>query len=432
MEGAVSMMKAALSEGVSPGPHDPAHKRPEEGESVAGGPLNGVRVLDCTWATGGPYGTLLLALLGAEVIKIENPPSVTGVGTRQMLMPQYSHQGDDIHFLTYNRNKKSMVIDLRSPEGRSVVYDLVRVSDVVFDNFRPGVVERLGIDYETLKNINRRIICTSISGFGVTGPDNTRPAFDTIIEASSGVTHLLGLLLPNGVLPPSYPGVSWADHAGGLAGAFATVVALYARGSTGEGRRVDVGMQDVLISMIGYMITGAANFASFSDPLPEMLWGTFQTADGHIVLCGHRDGMWRNLARALGRDEWLADMRYDSISKRQENAGALRRMVEDVLMTKTTGQWLPILSAGQVPCAPINSLEDVVNSPQVAARHMIVNIHHYGERIRTPGNPLKMSRLEERFEAPPELGQHTEELLSGLLKYAPEKIADLRRRGIVA
>jgi crotonobetainyl-CoA:carnitine CoA-transferase CaiB-like acyl-CoA transferase len=403
-----------------------------EEKSLRQSPLKNVRVLDCTWATGGPYGTLLLAMLGAEVIKVENPPSVTGVSTRQMLLPGYAHQGEDIHFLTYNRNKKSMVIDLRSPKGRQVFHDMVAESDVVFDNFRPGVVDRLGIDYETLRHINPRIICTSASGFGSTGPDRERPAFDTIIEASSGVTHLLSRLLPEGVLPPCYPGVSWADHVGGLAAAFATLVALYAREFTGEGRRVDVGMQDILISMIGYLITGAANFRPFVDPLPGMLWGTFRTKDGHVVLCGHRDGMWRNLARALGREEWLQDARYDSIEKRQHWAEELRSMVEEVLATDTTADWLAILTAGGVPCGPINSLEDVIESPQVSARNMIVGIRHKGKEIQGPGNPFKMSGLEERFEAPPELGQHTDQLLKELLGYSPEKIAELRKEGAIA
>jgi len=403
-----------------------------ENESLRQSPLRNVRVLDCTWATGGPYGTLLLAMLGAEVIKIENPPSVTGVSTRQMLLPQYGHQGEDVHFLTYNRNKKSMVIDLRSPSGRQVFYDMVAKSDVVFDNFRPGVVKRLGIDYDTLKRINPRIICTSASGFGSTGPDRARPAFDTIIEASSGVTHLLSRLLPEGILPPSYPGVSWADHVGGLAASFATLVALYAREFTGEGRMVDVGMQDILISMIGYLITGTANFKPFADPLPGMLWGTFRTKDSHVVLCGHRDGMWRSLARALGREEWLKDARYDSIEKRQQRAGELRSMVEEVLATGTTEKWLAVLTAGGVPCAPINSLEDVIESPQVSARNMIVGIRHKGKEILGPGNPFKMSGLEEKFEAPPGLGQHTDELLRELLHYSAEKIAELRKEGAVA
>ncbi|MFC1858633.1 CaiB/BaiF CoA transferase family protein [Thermodesulfobacteriota bacterium] len=401
-------------------------------ESSKEKPLNGVRVLDCTWATGGPYGTLLLAILGAEVIKIENPPTITGVSTRQMLLPQYSHEGDDVHFLTYNRNKKSIVINLRSQEGKAVFYDLVRNSDVVFDNFRPGVVNRLSIDYETLRKINSRIICTSTSGFGATGPDKGKPAFDTIIEASSGVTDLLSRLLPEGMLPPSYPGVSWADHVGGLAAAFATVVALYAREFTGEGQMVDVGMQDILISMIGYVVTGTANFRDFVDPLPKMLWGTFKTKDSYIVLCGHRDGMWRNLTKALDQEEWLRDPRYDSIIKRQQHGEELRSMVEEVLSTRKTEEWLKILAAGEVPCAPINTVADVVNSAQVSARDMIVGINHKGKEIRGPGNPFKMSGLAERFEAPPALGQHTEELLSGLLKYSPEKIADLIKKGVVA
>ena len=395
-------------------------------------PLRGVRVLDCTWATGGPYGSLLLAFLGAEVIKIETPPTVTGVSTRQMLFPQHSHEGDDIHFLTYNRNKKSIVVDLQSPEGKEVFYDLVKKSDVVFDNFRPGVVKRLGIDYETLRLINSRIISCSVSGFGATGPDKGKAAFDTIIEASSGVTAILQELLPQGIRPPCYPGNSWADHVGGLGAAFSILVALYARESTGEGRKLDIGMQDILISMLGYMVTGAANFEPWIDPLPKMLWGAFETKDDFIVLCGHREGMWRKLSKSLGHEEWQADPRFDRHAKRLEQGDVLRAMVEDVLLTKTTDEWLEIFGAGDVPCTRINSLNDVISSPQGLARNMIVGFDHKGEEIKAPGNPFKMSGLEEEFNTPPALGQHTEEILLDILRYAPEKIDELRRAGIVA
>ncbi|MBW1682579.1 MAG: CoA transferase [Deltaproteobacteria bacterium] len=394
-------------------------------------PLQGVRVLDCTWATGGPYGTLLLAMLGAEVIKVESPPQVTGVSTRQMLFPAYSHEGEDAHFLTYNRNKKSIVIDLRSPEGRDVFYDLVKKSDVVFDNFRPGVMDRLGLGYETLRKVNPRVICTSLSGFGATGPDREKPAFDVIIEASSGVTSLLQGLLPEGVPPPSYPGVSWADHAGGMAAAFATVAALFGRRNTGKGRKIDIAMQDVLLSMMGYVLTGTANFEDFSDPLPSMLWGTFKTRDGHIVLCGHRDGMWRNLARALGREDWLEDTRYETISGRQKHGEELRREVEEVLAGADTAHWVSVLQDAGVPCTAVHTVKEVLGGPQAAARDMVVEVDHKGVKIKTPGNPLKISGIEERFEAPPPLGAHTEELLADLLGYPEEKIAKLREKGIV-
>jgi crotonobetainyl-CoA:carnitine CoA-transferase CaiB-like acyl-CoA transferase len=401
-------------------------------ESSGKKPLAGVRVLDCSWATGGPYGTLLLALLGAEVIKIETPPTVTGVSTRQMLFPQYSHEGDDVHFLTYNRNKKSMVIDLRSDQGREVFHDLVKKSDVVFDNFRPGVVNRLGIDYETLREINPRIICSSLSGFGATGPDKGKAAFDTIIEASSGITSLLSQLLPPDTVPPCYPGISWADHVGGLGAAFAVVVALYARESSGEGQRLDVSMQDMLISMTGNLLTAVANFESFEDPLPKMLWGTFKTKDDYVVLCGHREGMWLRLCKSLGHAEWITDPRFDSHPKRIEHGEELYSMVEEILLTKTTRQWLEIFTEGDVPATRINSVKDVINSPQTSARNMLPGFDHKGKEIRAPGNPFKMSGLEETFQSPPDLGEHTQEMLSEVLDYSSEKIAELRKTNVVA
>jgi CoA:oxalate CoA-transferase len=401
-------------------------------ESSRKRPLAGVRVLDCSWATGGPYGSLLLAFLGAEVIKIETPHNVTGVTTRQMLFPQHTHKGGDVHFLTYNRNKKSMVINLRSDQGREVFYDLVKESDVVFDNFRPGVMNRLRIDYETLRKINPRIICCSLSGFGATGPDKGKAAFDTIIEASSGITSLLSQLLPAGTLPPCYPGISWADHVGGLGAALAIAVALYAREFSGAGQRLDVGMQDMLISMSGYTLTAVANFKTWADPLPKMLWGPFKTKDDYVVLCGHREGMWRRLCKSLEHVEWLTDPRLDSHSKRIEHGEELRSMVEKVLLTKTTRQWLEIFTEKDVPATAINSVEDVINSPQTSARNMLPGFDHKGKEILAPGNPFKMSGLDETFQAPPDLGEHTEEILLGILKYSSEKIAELRKGNIVA
>ena len=394
-------------------------------------PLDGIRILDCSWATGGPYGSLLLAFMGAEVIKIETPPAMTGVSTRQMLFPQFSHQGADVHFLTYNRNKKSIVINLRTEHGRDVFYDLVKKSDVVFDNFRPGVTGRLGIDYETLKEVNERIICCSLSGFGASGPDTNKAAFDTIIEASSGITSLLRRLLPQDAIPPSYPGISWADHVGGLGAAFAVVTALYARESTDRGQKLDIAMQDMLISMTGFLITATANFKSWEDPLQKMLWGAFKTSDDYVVLCGHREGMWKRLCQSLGTTGLMTNPRFDTHAKRLENGAELRLIIEGILLTKTTKEWLEILSEGDVPATAINDLDEVISSEQTAVRNMVPPMEHHGKTFRAPGNPIKLSDMVETFEAPPDLGEHTREILSEVLGYSSEQIDELKRANIV-
>jgi len=401
------------------------------GDTLKNKPLSGVRILDCSWATGGPYGSLLLAFLGAEVIKIETPPTMTGVSTRQMLFPQYSHEGADVHFLTYNRNKKSMVVDLRSEKGREVFYELVKKTDVVFDNFRPGVTKRLGIDYETLQKINQRIISCSLSGFGASGPDQKKAAFDTIIEGSSGITSLLCKLLPPEIVPPSYPGISWADHVGGLGAAFAVVTALYARESTGKGQKLDIAMQDMLISMAGFLFTATANFESWEDPLQGMLWGSFKTKDDYVVLCGHREGMWIRLCESIGTTSLMTDPRFDTHARRLENGVELRSIVEDVLATKTTKEWLAIFAEGDVPATAINSLENVIDSQQTADRNMMPGIDHHGKEIKAPGNPIKMSDLAETFDAPPDFGEHSEEILSNLLGYSSEEIATLKKENVV-
>ncbi|MBN1615507.1 MAG: CoA transferase [Deltaproteobacteria bacterium] len=396
------------------------------------GPLSGVRVLDLTWATGGPYGTLLLAFLGAEVIKIETPPDHKGVNTRQMLFPNFSHGGEDVHFLTYNRSKKSVVIDLRKEGGKAVFYDLVRQSDVVFDNFRPGVTKRLGIDYTALRGINPRIICCSVSGFGSSGPESRKPAFDTIIEAASGMTAQLLTMLPDGVRPPSYPGTSWADHVGGLAGAYGVVSALYERERTGEGREVDIAMQDMLISMLGYITTGEANFPDWRDPLPRMLWGSFETGDHPIVLCGHREGMWRNLTRALDREQWQEDPRFDSHERRIENGEELTAMIEEILKTKPSAEWIDILKRHDVPCTPIHTVREVIDGPQTRIRNMMPAVTHKGKTVKAPGNPVKISGVLETVLPPPALGEHTREILTEVLNYSSQKIAELLQDGSVA
>lgn len=401
-------------------------------ETPCGGLLAGVRVLDLTWATGGPYGTLLLAFLGAEVIKIETPPGHTGVSTRQMLFPHFSHGGEDVHFLTYNRSKKSVVIDLMQERGRDVFYDLVREADCVFDNFRPGVTQRLGVDYATLSGINPRIICCSVSGFGATGPESRRPAFDTIIEASAGMTAQLLTMLPPGTRPPCYPGTSWADHVGGLGGAYGVLAALYERERTGRGRAVDVAMQDMLISMLGYITTGEANFPDWEDPLPRMLWGAFATADGYIVICGHREGMWRNLTRALGHEEWRDDPRFASHELRIENGPELIALIEGALKTRPGAAWLEIMGDCDVPCAAIPAPREVIAGPQTAVREMMPEITHKGRRIKAPGNPVKVSGFRETILPPPALGEHTVEILTDLLHYPAEKIAVLRDDGVIA
>jgi len=403
-----------------------------EDKTVKAGPLAGVRVLDLTWATGGPYGTLLLAFLGAEVIKIETPPDQTGVNTRQMLFPNFSHGGEDVHFLTYNRSKKSVVINLQKESGKEVFYDLVKKADVVFDNFRPGVTGRLGISYETLRRINSRIICCSVSGFGSSGPESRRPAFDTIIEASSGMTAQLLTMLPSGVRPPCYPGTSWADHVGGLTGAYGVMAALYERERTGEGREVDIAMQDMLISMLGYITTGEANFSDWDDPLPRMLWGAFETGDNYLIICGHREGMWRNLIRALDHEQWQDDPRFNSHQERIKNGRELRALIEGILKTRPSADWIEIMDKHDVPCNPIHTIKEVINSRQTETRKMMPAMIHKGKKIKAPGNPVKISGFDAPISPPPALGEHTAEILANVLNYPPERIARLKKDGAVA
>lgn len=398
--------------------------------NAKGGVFQGVRVLDLSRAGAGPFATMILADLGAEVVKVETPEFALGVTTRQKLDPHYLFQGDDYHFLSLNRNKRSIVLDLRKEEGKEVFYQLVRKGDVVFDNMRPGARERLGVDFLTLKGINPRIICCSVTGYGQSGPSKDKPAFDLMIQASSGMWRVLDTRDERG--RPRWPGVALADFGGGLWAACGIASALYARERTGEAQMVDVALQDGLMAFFTYLAAYWLNSGIARDPTRDHLWGAFKTKDGHIAIAAHREGFWGNLCRVLGREHWLADPRFNSPTKRMENKEELWAAIEEIIATRTANEWLKVLSEGDVPCAPINTLGEALADAQVLHRNMVVTIEHtLGGKIRVLGNPIKISGREEVFRSPPTLGQHTEEILATWLGYSREKIEELRKDQVV-
>ncbi|MFQ6015496.1 MAG: CaiB/BaiF CoA transferase family protein [Anaerolineae bacterium] len=392
--------------------------------------LSGVRILDLSHMLAGPYGTMLLADLGAEVIKIEPPPR----GDPMRGMGPHFLAGESAYFLSINRNKKSLVLDLKAEEGKRVFYDLVKVSDVVYDNFRPGILKKLACDYETLKEINPRIICCSISGFGQTGPYRDRPAFDLALQAITGAMSITG---EPGRMPVRM-GIPMGDLSGGMFAAFAVCAALYQRERTGQGGAIDLSLMDTTISLLTYV----AQYYFADGVVPEPFgsshasvvpYQAFETKDGCLVVAAFAEKFWQGLCRALGLEELIEDPRFLNNDLRRENKEALLPVLEEAFKAKTTDQWLEILEKEGVPSAPINTLDRVFEDPQVLARHMKVEVDHSAiGKLPMIGNPVKISGVAEKEMAPPPtLGQHVEEVLAGILGYAEEKIADLRAKGIV-
>lgn len=392
------------------------------------GMLAGVRVLDLTRMLAGPYGTMLLADMGAEVIKIEEP-----LGDFTRYGGHRTADGIGTYFLSINRNKKSVVIDLKKPEGRDVFYELVKVADVVIDNMRPEALKRIGCGYEDLRVHNPGIISCSLSGFGHTGPYRDRPAFDLTVQALSGAMGLTGQ--PDG--PPCKMGLPIGDVAGGMFAAIAILAALQKRHATGKGSRLDVGLLDCLVSMTSYLST--YYFMTGDDPGPQgsrheliVPYQAFAARDQWLVVACVTPKFWEGLCRVLGCEHLIADERFADASGRLENRDELVAILSQAFATRDRQEWLELLEKEGVPCAPVNTLGQALADPQVKAREMVVEVPHPREgKIRMAGNPVKTGDPD-RLEAAPELGGHTAEVLNGLLGYTKEQVERLCSQNIIA
>jgi len=397
------------------------------------GALSGLRVADLTQMLAGGYGSMMLADMGAEMIKIEQP----GVGdiTRTLHSPDspYSYKGTSAYFLTLGRNKKSITLDLKTEKGREVFYDLVKVSDVVYDNFRPGVIDRLKVDYETIEKINPRIISCSITGYGLTGPTKDRPAFDGIVQAYGGEMSITG----EPGRPPVRSGLAIGDIEGGVYSVVGILAALYARQTSGAGQKVDISMLDCQVSLWNYMATmysmsGEVHVPWGSKHYVHAPYGAYRTKDIYIFLAIIGDAHWPLLVETLGIEE-LKNEKYKKRDGRWEDKEKIDAILGEVFQTKGGDEWVKILSEKGIPCAPINTIDKVCSDPQVLARNMVVEVEFPdGYKIKEPGNPIKLSETPgEIFAPPPLLGQHTREVLTDILKYTDEKIDELEKEGVI-
>ena len=380
----------------------------------------------------GPYASMILADLGAETIKVE---PLAGEGTRRLLEndPKHSLDGMGAYFLTLNRNKKSIAIDLKNDRGRALFHELVGVSDIVISNFTPGVPERLGIDYASLCAVNPRIVACTVTGFGSSGPGHRRPAFDQVAQATGGGMSITGPDREH----PVRAGIPIGDLGGGMFGVMGILAALYERERSGRGQEVDISMLDGQISMLNYMAT--MHFLSGENPYPignshfvHVPYNTFACSDGFIVIAVITDNFWHNLKQVLD----CADLdvpEYDTQPGRWRDREFINRRLNEVLSRDTCANWLRCLQEQRIPCAPVNSFAQALSDPQVLHRNMVVELQHpSGGRTRGPGNPIKLSRTQrETFTAAPTLGQHTDEVLRACLCMESAEITRLRSEGVI-
>tara|TARA_E500000081_G_scaffold137283_1_gene151804 strand:- start:125 stop:1333 length:1209 start_codon:yes stop_codon:yes gene_type:complete len=396
-------------------------------------PLNGVKVIDLTHMLAGPYAGMVLADLGAEVVKVE--PLGSGEMTRGLLKndPDYSFKNFGAYFLTLNRNKKSVSIDLKNKKGLEVFYDLVRSADIVLNNFSAGVVSKLKIDFENLSAINPKIITCSITGFGETGPHSTRPAYDQIVQAYSGGMSITG----KDAKSPTRAGIPIGDLGSGLYSVIGILSALYSREKTLKGQHIDLSLLDVQISLLTYMAT--MQTLSGIDPEPignahfvHVPYNSFTTSDGFVVIAVITDEFWKSLKSVVNVDS-LDDPKFDSSIDRLKNQSFIENELNKTLSTQTSDHWIEKLNKAKVPCGPINKFSDALNDEQVKHRNMIVEVEHPdGGFVKMPGNPVKMSYTnEESYSSPPHLGTNTREILKNWSKYGEDKIKDLEKENII-
>lgn len=394
------------------------------------GPLEGIRVLDLTRILAGPYATMMLADLGAEVIKVELPGK--GDDTREWGPPFVN--GESSYFMSINRNKKSLTLNLKEKKGKTVLTRLIEQSDVVVENFRPGTMEKLGFGYDRVREINSKIVFASISGFGHTGPLKDRPGYDVVIQGEGGIMSLTGD--PDG--QPAKVGASIADITAGMLACHGVLAALFARTRTGEGQKVDIGMLDGQVALLTYQ--AGIYFSTGKSPKrlgnahPSIVpYETLECADGFINLGVGNDSLWAKFCDVIDRPDWKHNAKYENNASRVQNHDELKTEIEKILKTQSRAVWLERLHAAGIPCGSINTLDQVLTHPQVLARDMVVEVDHpVAGKTKLTGVPLKFSDTKAGvFSPPPLLGEQTDELLRELLHFSLDEIRDLRDEGII-
>ena len=393
------------------------------------GPLKGIRVLDLTRILAGPYATMILRDLGAEVIKIEQP----GVGDEARDFGPFKNDFS-LYFMSVNRGKKSVTLNLKAPRGKELLLELVKGSDILVENFRPGTMEKLGLGYESLKAHHPSLLYAACSGFGQTGPYAMRGAYDMIIQGMGGIISITGE--PD--RPPVRVGTSIGDITSALFTAIGILSALRHRDQTGEGQLIDVGMLDCQVAILENAMVRYFSTGDIPRPLgrrhPAITpFEIFESADGYVVIAIGNNELWRKFCEHVNHPGLIDDERFHTNALRTENHESLFPILAEIMCRRTTNEWIEALEGIGVPCGPVNTVDKVANDPQVLAREMIAEVEHeVTGTVQIPGIPIKLSETPGQIDAPaPNLGEHTSEVLTSLLGLEAAEVNQLKQDEVV-
>ena len=389
--------------------------------------LEGIKVLDLTRVLAGPYCAMMLADFGANVIKIEPP----NVGDDSRAFGPFVGK-ESAYFMSLNRNKRSITLNFKREEEVELFREMVKQADVVLENYRPGTMEKFGLGYDELKKINPKIIYAACSGFGHSGPYMLKPAYDIIVQAMGGIMSITG---PEGG-EPTRVGASVGDIIAGMFTAYGVMVALFHRERTGEGQKVDVGMLDCQLAVLENAISRYTTSGAVPKPLgnrhPSITpFASFTAKDGYIIVGAGNDRLWVKLCNILGCPELIEDERFNNNGNRTTHAVELQHILDNIFKAKTIAEWLELLEKAELPCAPINTVDKIINDPHIKAREMMVELEHpVAGHLKMAGVPVKMSATPGAVETPaPMLGQHTAEILKEMFGWDKEKTEQFFNQG---
>jgi formyl-CoA transferase len=400
-------------------------------------PLEGLRVLDLTRALAGPYCAMMLGDLGADVIKVERPgrgDESRGWGPPFVGEPYGPYPGESAYFLSTNRNKRSITVNLKSPEGQGIVRGLAAQSDAFLENYRTGVLEEMKLGYEDLRTVNPRLVYCSVSGYGRTGPYAERPGYDFVIQAEGG---FMGITGPEDG-PPYRVGVPIIDIAAGMFASTAILAALRARDATDEGQHIDLSLLETQVALLtnvasNYLV-GGMEHRRLGNAHPNITpYEAFRARDRWFALAAANERQWAILCETIGQPELKEDARFADNNARVAHRTALREVLDQAFMARGADEWLAVFTKAGLPCGPINDIPEVFAHPQAEARELVLESEHpTAGKVRFPGFPYKLSETPAQVRLPPpRLGEHTQEVLVDLLGHSPEAVADFRARGIV-
>ncbi|MFN8576358.1 MAG: CaiB/BaiF CoA-transferase family protein [Candidatus Sericytochromatia bacterium] len=393
-------------------------------------PLKGIRVVDLSRVVSGPYCTMMLGDLGAEIIKIEHPKVKDE--TRTWGPPFHENRDDSAYYLSMNRNKKSLTLDFKQEEGKKVLLKIIEQSDILVENFRVGTLEKLGLGYEDIKKTNPQLIYCSISGYGSTGPYANKGGYDVIVQGMGGLMSI------NGTDEQMMKvGVPIVDLTTAMMASQAILAALFVRARTGHGQKVEASLLETQVACLAnvgsnYLLTGKLPKRNGNQHPNIVPYQPYKSKDGDFILSVTNQKLWENFCNAIDKNEFINDERFKTNSDRLKNRDLLNSYLEDIFKTKTNKEWIDLFESVGVPVGPINNLEQVFNDPQVLHRDMLVSIPHESGEIKTAGIPIKFSDTKPSIRlAPPLFGEHTKEIICDFLKYDENEYLDLKNKEII-